>query len=362
MKQKSNGLNKYLIVFLLIQLLILTGCYSGYEIHNPYNQVDWKKDKQYKANLHTHTTRSDGSATPQKVVDSYLKLGYNILAITDHNEMTYPWTEFEKLEVTEQSKDRLATGKIKQEDLVFENRNPSALGMIAVQGSEVSSPHHLGSYFTGYHQRADNETTVIKSIGEEDGLIIFNHPGKYTFPASWYCDFFQKHTHIVGIEVFNQGNRYPNDLAFWDSILVRLMPERLVWGFSNDDMHSIKKAGFNWNLFILPECSQYWVRKGMEEGRFFFVYAPADHNGTNPPQVKSVKVKNIRGVIEIKSVGHDSVRWVSDGKVIHSGNKLRLKNELNFEKYVRAEILGPAGIVIGTQPFGLKSINRNSEK
>ena len=362
MKQKSSGFNKYLLVFLLMQLFILTGCYSGYEIQNPYNQVDWKKDKQYKANLHTHTTRSDGSATPQNVMDSYSKLGYHILAITDHNELTYPWTGFEKLEVTEQSKDRLATGNIKPEDLVFENRNPSSLEMIAVQGSEVSSPHHLGSYFTGYHQKTDNEATAINSIKEENGLIIFNHPGKYSFPASWYCNFYQEHNHIVGIEVFNQGNRYPKDLAFWDSILIQLMPERPVWGFSNDDMHSIKKLGFNWNLFILPECTQDWVRRGMEEGLFFFVYAPPGHNGTNPPQVKSVKIKNRRGIIEIESVGQDSVRWVSNGKFIHSGNKLRLKDELYLEKYVRAEILGPAGIVIGTQPFGLKSISRNKKK
>jgi hypothetical protein len=56
------------------------------------------------------------------------------------------------------------------------------------------------------------------------------------------------------------------------------------------------------------------------------------------------------------------VRWISDGKVIHSGNKLRLKDKLYLEKYVRAEILGPAGIVIGTQPFGLKSISRKNKK
>ncbi len=40
--------------------------------------------KYYKANLHTHTTNSDGKMTPEEVKEWYKKLGYNIVAYTDH--------------------------------------------------------------------------------------------------------------------------------------------------------------------------------------------------------------------------------------------------------------------------------------
>ena len=44
-----------------------------------------KKDQpQYKANLHCHSTVSDGKLTPAELKDAYKNHGYSILCITDH--------------------------------------------------------------------------------------------------------------------------------------------------------------------------------------------------------------------------------------------------------------------------------------
>ena len=40
--------------------------------------------KQYRANLHCHSTRSDGKLSPEELVARYRARGYDILAITDH--------------------------------------------------------------------------------------------------------------------------------------------------------------------------------------------------------------------------------------------------------------------------------------
>lgn len=40
--------------------------------------------KQYKANLHCHSTNSDGKKTPEQLKEMYKNHGYSILAITDH--------------------------------------------------------------------------------------------------------------------------------------------------------------------------------------------------------------------------------------------------------------------------------------
>jgi len=48
-----------------------------------------KEGSFYKANLHCHTTLSDGKMTPQEVKDYYLKNGYNIVAFTDHSKYVY---------------------------------------------------------------------------------------------------------------------------------------------------------------------------------------------------------------------------------------------------------------------------------
>ena len=45
----------------------------------------------YKANLHCHTTVSDGKMTPQEIKEHYMKNGYSIVAFTDHDVMvTHP--------------------------------------------------------------------------------------------------------------------------------------------------------------------------------------------------------------------------------------------------------------------------------
>ncbi len=41
--------------------------------------------KQFKANLHCHSTFSDGKKTPQELKEMYRKKGYSVLAITDHD-------------------------------------------------------------------------------------------------------------------------------------------------------------------------------------------------------------------------------------------------------------------------------------
>ncbi|MBE6546898.1 MAG: PHP domain-containing protein [Ruminococcaceae bacterium] len=46
-----------------------------------------KEGQFYKANLHTHTTVSDGAWTPEEVKKQYKERGYSIIAFTDHDVM-----------------------------------------------------------------------------------------------------------------------------------------------------------------------------------------------------------------------------------------------------------------------------------
>lgn len=44
----------------------------------------------FRANLHTHTTMSDGRQSPAESMAAYRDAGYDILAITDHRKVTIP--------------------------------------------------------------------------------------------------------------------------------------------------------------------------------------------------------------------------------------------------------------------------------
>ena len=39
----------------------------------------------YKANLHCHTTLSDGRFTPEEIKERYMEKGYSVVAYTDHD-------------------------------------------------------------------------------------------------------------------------------------------------------------------------------------------------------------------------------------------------------------------------------------
>jgi hypothetical protein len=41
----------------------------------------------YKANLHCHTTCSDGKLTPEEVKERYRSQGYSVIAFSDHNKI-----------------------------------------------------------------------------------------------------------------------------------------------------------------------------------------------------------------------------------------------------------------------------------
>lgn len=379
----------------IIILLSAVSCVPEWEIQNPYETVDWTNFKQYKANFHNHTTLSDGRMSPQRVVEKYHQLGYEILAITDHNVVNYPWTEFAENERASHydrvAKDRLESGQIEcAEELVFENRDPSAMDMIAVPGNEMSSPNHLGSFFNDYsnsdfgnyvtqrkltgdtfsrQELIDYTDTKLEAIAERNGLVMWFHPtrsrnweaekervAKVTDdPTGWYVDLYHQYDHLISQEVFNGGDNYPEDRQHWDSMLSRIIPERPVWIFSNDDMHELSHLGRNWNVFVLPELSEQWVRLGMENGLFFFVYAPEGHDGPAPPEIESISVDRSYGSIEIQASGYETIQWISSGEVVYEENPINLIELPEELAYVRAKLFHPDGKTLtGTQLFGIK--------
>ncbi len=347
---------KFSVSVLLISVLILSfGCNGSWTIDNPYESVDWRNHQQYKGNFHTHTTRSDGRLNPDTVIDIYHQLGYDILAITDHNAVTYPWTGLSKLGPSNTSINRMESNpETMPANFDYEDRDPVVLRMIDIEGNEFSRHHHMGSFFNSLLGTAD-VIESLEAIAAEDGIVMLNHPGRYNYPIDWYVDVFKDHDHLIGLEVYNQGDRYPGDRMKWDSLLAVTMPDRPVWAYSNDDMHTLPHVGRNWNMLILPELTHESVREGMEKGLSYYIYAPQGHNGPEPPVIESILVNEKKGTIEIIASGHESVQWISDGKIIGNSLKLVLVDETGIGSYVRAELFGPGETVAGTQPFGIQT-------
>ena len=125
---------------------------------NPYAGVNWATWDQFKANFHTHTAESDGYQSPATVIDEYYSAGYKILAITDHNTITWPWTDY--------------------------GRDPVSLGMLAVRGDEYSMSHHITAFYD-FTVATSNLQFGIPHVAFKGGLTLINHPGRYRSPSDW---------------------------------------------------------------------------------------------------------------------------------------------------------------------------------
>ena len=224
--------------------------------------------------------------------------------------------------------------------------------MVAVQGAELSRHHHIGSFFNAYDGASSDVDVSLQTIGANGGLSMFYHPGRYSYSTQWYADRYQAYPHLVGMEVYNQGDRYPNDRIKWDQVLTELMPGRPVWGYSNGDTHTAAHLGRNWSVFLLPELSEASVRNAMVEGQSYFSYTPTQDAAA--PAIDSIDVDQSAGTISITGTGFTEIRWISEGTQVATGATFSYFTSLAGveDSYVRAELHGLTGITY-TQPFGV---------
>lgn len=359
---------KYIFLKALLLTFLTSSClpYDGDYFLNPYEDINWQTVQYYDANLHTHTTLSDGSYDPHQAIDKYHELDYHILALTDHDthhhdahpQSLYPWTELNDIYFTikDRVNPRYNETYERRANEEWQNRDPDELGMLAVEGSELSAGHHIGSYMNDYAGAESDEHTSFREVGSRDGLAMFFHPGRYDRDAEWYVNFYKTYPHVIGQEIYNQADRYPMDRPKWDAILHRLMPDRTVWGFANDDTHGTHHFGRNRNVFLISDLTIENVRSAMELGHIY-LYIPIEIGDRPDITIRNIEAEN--GRLELTFFGtFNEIQWIThdpetvESKVIHTGHSIHVNDIPASATYVRAVILSDRGRTY-TQPFGI---------
>ncbi|MDO5018411.1 MAG: cell wall-binding repeat-containing protein [Lagierella massiliensis] len=348
------------------------------KITSPYETVDWGKYGQYKANFHSHTTESDGGNEPFEMIEEHYKQGYDIVAITDHNVVskTIDRTDTAKEYVSPERKAEMESGVGRDGRHIY----------FPEDSIEQSRDDHVNTFWADYNNpkvgySMDNSISEVEKLG---GISHINHPGRYTGGRTTknngldgekasndpkniqkYLDLFNKYDSLVGMEIINKkdGDSF-SDRILWDNLLKETMPKRPIWGFSNDDNHSIKATGYSFNMMLLPENNPENVRNSMEKGTFYAVAKVAKRElgmdfvaQGKTPEIKDIKVDHKNGIISIKAENFNKIEWIADGKVIGKGNSINITEHFNeVNNYIRANISGEGGIAF-TQPFGLEKLD-----
>ena len=153
-----------------------------------------------KGNLHTHTSFSDGALLPGEILEVYADLGYDFVAITDHDYLIRPhyWESI-----------------------------PGNHGRLLVfKGLELEYPPLAYQHFG-------------KIIGEEEVLFVFNHPRQYRLSVAevnFQVGRISRDIPVQALEVTEQGIYTP----------LYATPEILLPKVASDDAHSFTQCGKAW--------------------------------------------------------------------------------------------------------------------
>ena len=179
--------------------------------------------KVYKADLHTHTSYSDGQVQPELRVREAHNEGLDILAITDHFEnrkYANDMLDFLKGHVPEGEEHQRGPVSDKIDyNLPHKSAEKAAerMGIFLIKGIEISRDPaqygHFNALFT-----TDNNTindpdpeVAIRNARAQGAIIMHNHPGwrRSSLETHAFEDRIYSEGLIDGIEVMNNNEFYP---------------------------------------------------------------------------------------------------------------------------------------------------------
>ncbi|MEX0771251.1 MAG: hypothetical protein WD035_10985 [Balneolaceae bacterium] len=367
--------------------VILCGCTSDPDriFKSSYSDLNWENIGHYDSEFHTHPNMGDyGGHDPHQVVDRYHEEGYKILTLAEHSShiphdymnTLYPWTELS--EIYERIKDVRHEGEGGQtyEEIhnePWEDRDPVELGMVSVEGNELSGHHHTISVFNLWSGHVDDELDSFDKVEELGGLAYFAHPGRYVerlgLTAHWYVDLYLRYDVLIGQSVFNREDSHPEDRAFYDKVQHILGgAERPIWLYGEDDMHTESTLGWNRDVILLenfrpgslhpdiPDGSAPDVMEALKNG-YSYLWKPSEQYNKRAFNIVDMAISDtkVRLTVDNEDLVKE-VRWRShnpnsdDTETIHNGFEISMRNVPEYSRFVRVEIEGDQGTIY-TQPF-----------
>ncbi len=285
---------------------------------NPYENLsggEW-----YKTNFHTHagTGPNTCGANPIDIVlKEYKTLGYNAICISNHDLYT---------------------------DTISYDTDGK---LFMIQGVEYSNDPHMLTIGVKRSLHQLSHQDAINATLEDGGFTILCHPN-WIRKEYWKWDDVDKLTGYLGIEVINMliyrlsGSGLATDL--WDHLLTS---GKLVFGFGNDDFHTISDAGRSCNYIYSTERSFDGIKRAVSSGCF---------TASTGLILKYLDLKD--DIITVKAaypkntyINKFTYKFITDGGKLSSisyGEEAVFK--LNDEKYARVEVMGENGATLFTQP------------
>lgn len=257
-----------------------------------------KGQPQFKANLHSHSTLSDGKLSPAELKKVYKEHGYSVLAVTDHE---YPadhsclsddtflmLTGYEAHIRYETDRAHKAfQQEIHINLLAKDPHNISYVGYYEPFSSEfVTSPERRAELpKLGPHREREYTVSFINEfvrIAKENGYICtHNHP--YWSMEDW--SMIEQYEGFFSMEMCNYGSYVRNGIEYNAQLYENLLRKgKRLFCHSADDNHnavpldSTKCDSFGgFTMILSPELSYHAIFRALETGNFYSSMGPRIH-------------------------------------------------------------------------------------
>lgn len=247
----------------------------------------------FKANLHCHSTESDGQFTPQEIKESYKAKGYSVIAYTDH-EVMLPHPELN-------DPDFLALTGYELEVLddyplgsSFDKRKTCHMCLIALEQDAPRQVfwnrlyiHPLLAKMHPELMESYADVPDAKRVFSKEGIsdvmttarnsgffVTYNHPYWSLIDMDELSGYHGMHA----LEIYNHGctcggyDEY--NPALLDAMLRR---NQRVYCVAADDNHSLRSQFGGWNMICAEKLEYRTITKALEDGHFYVSTGPEIH-------------------------------------------------------------------------------------
>ena len=336
-----------------------------------------EKGNFYKANLHLHTTVSDGRFTPEEVKRAYQERGYSILAFTDH-EIFLPHNDLTDDNFLALNGHEIAVDEEIPNGGRFERTYH--LNFYAKSRDTVLSPvfsesrvfwPSTKSLITDEMRKTDARANYsVRSInelirlGNENGFFVtYKHP---VWSLQNYPDYIGLEG-LWGVEVFNTGcvvEDLPDTTVPLDDLL---KAGKDVFPICADDNHVDYDRFGGWTMIRADALDYDAVIAALLAGDFYSSTGPAIEELSLEDGVLTVRtddVKGVRVVTDWRAPGskrflpeRDGDGFVTVVPLSRFADKTRKENAPGWsDSYFRIEVLGHDGTAAFTRPFRFRDL------
>lgn len=296
---------------------------SAHGLGNPFLQ----EGRWFKAAFHVHTTTSDGDVDVPTRLNQYRKLGYQVVAITDH------W----------KTNDLSAFA---EEDFLpivgLEMHPQTGTGAPAHHFVVLNVPHPFEL------DRKLAAQAMIDQVLSVGGKVIYAHP-------YWTTHSLNEMLEVAGycaLEVFNGGCHVENDTGYgsvhWDQVLNK---GRLIGGIATDDVHNSKLINIGWTMIKAPALNAAAIMEAIEKGCYYASAGPTIEDCRIEDGVIRVITSPVRRItFRCNGVGGGHVVQAKPGETLTSA-EWKFAGSRRQYQWIRVEVADEMDNRAWTNPF-----------